>query len=117
MNKELRIKPEEPKFKVGDWAVNKTSKQCIIKKVTSVYNDSVTVGDSTVGINVMLIDDLELWEPKEGDICWFWDKSNIYPRLATFTNNSLGLYYADISKDGFEFCEPFIGKLPTNIKE
>ena len=28
-----RTKPEEPKFKIGDWVVNKTSKQRIIKKV------------------------------------------------------------------------------------
>lgn len=112
-----RIKPEEPKFKVGNWVVNKESKQRIIKKVTSVYSDTVTVGDSTVGINVMLIKDLELWEPKEGDICWFWNKSNIYPRLATFINESLGSYYADTSNDGFDFCEPFIGQLPSYLKE
>ena len=65
-----RIKPEEPQFKVGDWVVNKRSKQRIIKKVTSVYSDTVTVGDSTVGINVMLIKDFELWLPKPGEWCW-----------------------------------------------
>lgn len=72
-----RIKPEEPKFKVGDWVRDKTSKQHTIKKVTSVYSDSVTVVDSTIGINVMLIKDLELWQPKEGELVILKNKNDI----------------------------------------
>ena len=72
-----RIKPEEPKFKVGNWVVNKESKQRIIKKVTSVYSDSVTVGDSTVGINVILIKDLELWKPQLGELVILKNKNDI----------------------------------------
>ena len=117
-----RIKPEKPKFKVGDWVVNKTSKQRIVKKVTSTYSDTVTVGDSEVGINVMLINDLELWQPKPGEWCWFWDiDSN--PTLCQYSKYINGEYEAltinpKYKLQGlFGFCEPFIGIVPTNMKD
>ena len=114
-----RIKPEEPKFKVGDWVVNKTSKQRIIKKVTSTYSDSVTVGNTEVGINVMLINDLELWQPKKGDWCWFWDETLKKPMLLQFERFcSTGFYkYETNNKLNYQYCEPFLGELPTNLKK
>ena len=117
----LRIKPEEPKFKEGDWVVNKTSKQRIIKKVTSVYSDSdtVTVGNSAVGINVMLIKDLELWKPKNNE--YFWYKNDLVKFDETQTNAGVLLHSARgcsyYPSENFEdFCEPFIGQLPSNLK-
>ena len=111
-----RIKPEEPKFKVGDWVRDKTSKQHTIKKVTSVYSDSVTVVDSTIGINVMLIKDLELWQPKEGEWCWFWENSDKRPLLGKLTGiTESGKFFSGWGT--YDYCEPFIGQLPTNLKE
>ena len=110
-----RIKPEEPKFKVGDWVVNKTSKQSIIKKITSTYDDAVTVGDTEVGINVMLINDLELWQPKAGDWCWFWDSGN-FPELRQFKRLLISNKYQSCQTFTYDYCEPFLGKLPTTLK-
>ena len=119
-----RIKPEEPKFKVGDWVVNKTSKQRIIKKVTSVYSDTVTVGDSTVGINVMLIKDCELWQPKPGEWCWFYQNKREIPTLGNlkyFSDKDSFCAYstpkASMSVKYFKHCEPFLGQLPTNLQD
>ena len=117
----INVTPEEPKFKVGDWVVNKTSKQRIVKKITSTYSDTVTVGDSEVGINVMLINDLELWQPKPGEWCWFLNKGRI-PVISQF--HSLEIegnrkYSATFPNTPhpmigyYEYCEPFIGNLPT----
>ena len=116
---EIRIKPEEPKFKVGDWVVNKASKQRIVKKVASIpYGDSVTVGDTEVGINVMLINDLELWQPKAGDWCWFFDSDNFPPKLRQFKRLILSNKYKYESCQGlvYFYCEPFLGQLPTTLK-
>ena len=115
-----RIKPEEPKFKVGDWVVNKTSKQRIVKKITSTtYSDTVTVGNTEVGINVMLINDLELWQPKKGDWCWFWDEILKNPMLLQFERFcSTGFYkYETNNKLNYQYCEPFLGQLPTNLQD
>ena len=107
-------------FKVGDWVINKTSKQRIIKKVTSVYSDTVTVGNPTVGINVMLVKDLELWEPKLGEWCWFWN-FNEMPTLEQFSkyhnlDDHLG-NYETLAVKLYQHCEPFIGELPTYLKD
>lgn len=120
-----RIKLEEPKFKVGDWVENITcTSPRIIKKVVNAPEgyDTVTVGNSDVGINVMLINDLELWQPKPGEWCWFWDiDSN--PTLCQYSKYINGEYEAltinpKYKLQGlFGFCEPFIGIVPTNMKD
>lgn len=121
-----RIKPEESKFKVGDWVVNKTSKQHIVKKVTSITNgDTVTVGDSEVGTNVMLINDLELWKPKKGEYCWFWNKGTTITvlELLEIVDDGNRKYFAAMpnishSLGGYyQYCEPFLGKLPTKLQK
>ena len=109
---ELRIKPERQKFKTGDWVIHNG----VVKRVTKAVDGYIDSLDNEVAV-IMKEESLELWEPKEGDICSFWNKSNIYPRLATFINESLGSYYADTSHDGFDFCEPYLGKLPSNLKQ
>ena len=107
-----RIKPEEPKFKVGDWVVHNGA----IKQVTKAVDGLIDSLDNQVAV-IMKDKSLELWEPKEGESCWFWNNSNIYPKIATFTNKSLGMYYADISNDGFDFCEPYLPRLPSSLKQ
>ena len=109
--KDLRIKPDVHKFKVGDWAVHNG----VIKQVTKAVDGLIDSLDNQVAI-IMKDESLELWEPKEGELCWFWNNSNIYPKIATFTNKSLGMYYADISNDGFDFCEPYLPRLPSSLK-
>ena len=110
----IDVTPEEPKFKVGDWVVNKTSKQHIVKKITSTYSDTVTVGDTEVGINVMLINDLELWKPKKGEYCWFWVDGQDCPDLRKLNKTDKHTSpYITIPIGRYKFCEPFIGNLPT----
>lgn len=106
-----RIKPDMPKFKVGDWVVHNG----VIKQVTKAVDGLIDSLDNQVAV-IMKDESLELWEPKDGDLCWFWNNSNIYPKIATFTNKSLGMYYADISNDGFDFCEPYLPRLPSSLK-
>lgn len=125
----VRIKPEAPKFKVGDWVRGKTSKQHTIKKVTSVYSDSVTVVDSTIGINVMLIKDLELWQPKEGEWCWVGYKLMKFNKLIKEDySTTFEFIFPNRDADGYKIkehilerhlqvVEPFVGQLPSYLKE
>lgn len=121
---DYRIKPEKPKFKVGDWVENITCTSTrIIKQVVNAPEgyDTVTVGNIDVGINVVLINDLELWQPKPGEWCWFWEIGST-PTLGQYSKYINGEYeaitiYPKYKLQGlFSFCEPFIGKLPTYIK-
>ena len=59
---------------------------------------------------------LELWQPKVGEWCWFWDENYTTSILAKFENISNGLFVENHGNI-FEYCEPFIGQLPTHLKD
>lgn len=68
---------------------------------------------------------LELWRPKEGEWCWFWDNDDL-PFLLQATGEmvktSNGYLYFSKQKqrhgnDASSNCEPFIGELPSFLKE
>ena len=121
---EIRIKPEEPKFKVGDWVVeiHSTTKAQVLElfgnqiRVKFCYPDAIITTDSS---------DFIPWVPKKGECCWFWNKETTITILelleivedgnrkyfAAMPNipHSLGGYY--------QYCEPYIGQLPSVIKD
>ena len=67
--KNLRIKPEEPKFKIGDWVQRKGYSTIIqINAVDDTYVHSNTSEHYK-------IDNVELWEPKYTELCVFWNNS------------------------------------------
>lgn len=115
----LRIKPEEPKFKEGDWVIHNGE----YKKVTKVIDDCIDSLDDQPAV-ISKFDVLELWKPKNKE--YFWYKNDLVKFDETHTNAGLLLQSARGSSnygcsyypsENFEnFCEPFIGKLPSNLK-
>ena len=122
-----RIKPEEPKFKVGDWVIHNG----VVKQVTKVVDGLIDCLDNKVAV-IMKEESLELWEPKPGEWCWVFNKLRGIPvlrRVVRVENNFKNRYdnvkftkavrvgredYLD-EEVGYRFCEPFIGQLPTSI--
>ncbi len=119
-----RIKPEEPKFKVGDWVVeiHSTTKAQVLElfgnqiRVKFCYPDAIITTDSS---------DFIPWVPKKGDWCWFLNKSRI-PVISQF--HSLEIegnrkYSATFPNTPhpmigyYDYCEPFIGNLPTTLQK
>ena len=65
-----RIKPEEPKFKVGDWVRDLRDNSVFqINSVNFNLNLSITNG---VYIH---------WQPKPGEWCWFYQSKREIPTL------------------------------------
>ena len=100
-----RIKPEEPKFKVGDWVRNKKRKH---KPFMVTSSDLETDSPNYVKI------DCELWQPQPGEWCWYskWDK-------IVCVESYLCKYVLDMNEVEPEYkhkYEPFIGQLPTYLK-
>lgn len=98
-----RIKPDEPKFKVGDWVVRLRNNR-VMQFHLSCEQDS-----------------FELWKPKVGEWCWFWNKLSNHmqdiPQLLQFKSidNHVRPYLT--SPNGrFGYCEPFIGTLPQELQ-
>ena len=115
MEKELN-RPEEPKFKVGDWVIH--NGKC--KRVTKVVDGLIDSLDNQVAV-IMKEESLELWKPKEEE--YFWYKNDlvkfdeIKPNCGTLLESVRGCSYYTAEANYKEYCEPFIGQLPTNIKE
>ena len=95
------------KFKVGDW----------VRHNGQVYNLEWEVEDGSI-----IDDEAELWQPKEGEWCWFKGVIDINYNEPSFL---FGRYNYDnfFRMDGLEHqiefteVEPFIGTLPSFIKD
>ena len=109
--REYRIKPEEPKFKVGDWVIDKKRKH-----KPFMVTSSDLEADSPNYVKI----DCELWQPKPGEFCWFWNFTGM-PRLEQFSkyydlDGHLG-NYETLTTELYHYCEPFIGQLPTYLRK
>ena len=112
---ELRIKPEKPKFKKGDWVIHNGE----YKQVTKAVDGYINSLDNQVAV-IMKEESLELWKPKPDEWCWFWNFGDM-ATLEQFKkyhdlNDHLG-NYETLTIKLYQHCEPVIGKLPTNIKK
>jgi hypothetical protein len=56
------------------------------------------------------------WQPKPGEWCWFWDTKAFAPCLGQFEQMN-GRKYRDTESRNWDFCELFIGELPSYLKE
>lgn len=108
-----RIKPEEPKFKVGDW-----------------ITDGIEVWQHKENCRVKNQINWNLWQPKPGEWCWVYDKTTRIPVLKKFvcmntkgeTDYTTAFPYEVENIDPssilhFRYIEPFIGQLPTILKD
>ena len=107
-----RIKPDEPKFKVGDFVKftdisNKHPQQIIKIEDEIVYTE----------FNKCLLTQLILWTPIKGEWCWFYDivsvKSAALAQFKEINNN----YFMSITDTSWKCCEPFLNSLPSYLKD
>ena len=108
-----RIKPESPKFEVGDW-VRDLRDNGIFQINSENFNLNLSI---TNGVYVH-------WQPKPGEWCWFHNGISSSLVFAMFYNsNSFGYWIDEDECDiitnsefyTYKYCEPFTGNLPTII--
>ena len=113
--KDLRIKPEH-KFKVGNWVIHNG----VAKRVTKAVDGYIDSLDNEVAV-IMKEESLELWEPE--DEKYFWYKNDLVrfhetqANLGLLLESARGCSYYPAEKNFEDYCEPFIGKLPSNLKQ
>ena len=112
----------EQMFKVNDWVrIIATGK---LTKIPSKHCSSTTLGCIEFGGQQYFSDDIELWQPKEGEWCW------LNKELAKITSKDKDGYVTFLKSNGTysayhkidtnfisKYCEPFIGELPTLLKD
>lgn len=99
--KEIKEFPEEPTYK--RFIFSSTKETWI-----DIYNDEIDT------------DGWKPWQPKLGEWCWFWN-FNEMPTLEQFSkyhnlDDHLG-NYETLAVKLYQHCEPFIGELPTYLKD
>ena len=109
-----RTKPEEPKFKVGDWVRDLRDNR--VFQINSVNFNLKLSTKNTVYVH---------WQPKIGEWCWFWNKDRLHTvaQLVEVCNEGNRKYFASIPNKPhqlggyYENCEPFLGHLPTKLQK
>lgn len=106
--KHYRVKPEGPQFKVGDWICQDTT---YVMKVNRITDYAYHSNDG----KAIKLENAKLWKPKPGEWCWYskWDK-------IVCVEFYLCKFVLDMNEVEPEFkhkYEPFIGELPTFLKD
>ncbi len=117
-----RIKPDEPKFKVGDFVTHESLK--ITRQITKVNDDFIYFKEGSWALPHVegFSNKLILWTPVKGEWCWFWDKCTPHrPTLRQYDIFPEGYgeenMFHDSEQNPFDFCEPFLNSLPSYLKD
>ena len=122
-------------FKIGDWVKSTKHPHLRPIQINSIYESNTRPG--ILGLKfegiVLYSDECELWQPQSGEWCWFLNYKNDLPRLRKFISASnpfdrptvytthpdpttkMSRAYCGI--ESYSYCEPFIGQLPTILKD
>ena len=109
-----KIKPEEPKFKVGDW-IRDLRDNSIFQINSENFNLKLS---TTNGVYIH-------WQPKLGEWCWFLnkDKAPVLMQFNSLEADGNRKYSATFPNTPhpfisyYDYCEPFLGQLPTNLQD
>ena len=103
-------------FKVGDWV----SIDGCNYYVHEEHNGNGNISKDVVNNLYTYGRDVELWQPKVGEWCWFKDEKNTIGSLTQLVGiEEDGTYYGYSScgiPDKAPCVEPFIGELPSFLK-
>ena len=111
-----RIKPDEPKFKVGDFVRyihHKTSPRAL--EINNINGGRYYFINSEMSC---LEHELEPWTPVKNEWCWFYDNpnSNKYCNLSQSGEFNVR-YFKTNCGTSWNFCEPFLNSLPSYLKD
>ena len=107
-----RIKPDEPEFKVGDWITVNGPTGTFTECISGIADDTYTLS----GTNICYKSQASKWEPKEDEVCIFWDNHSAGAFIDKFkylSNN--GKYHTE--RSFWITCMPFTGILPPHMKD
>ena len=109
-----RIKPDEPKFKVGDFVRYIHSNTPKALEINNINGGRYYFINSEMSC---LEHELEPWTPVKGEWCWFYDRScNKYAYVAQFKEKNKQYFISNTDKY-WNFCEPFLNSLPSYLKD
>ena len=102
-------------YTIGNWV---TFEDGTNHQITGKSNLSYAFDNNfSCGFETRTVLSMKLWEPKPEDWCWFYNSIG-NPIFAKFDQMEEGICYKPVGYTTyFEYCEPFIGQLPSICKE
>ena len=115
-----RIKPEEPEFKVGDFVryIHTNSPKPL--RIININCERYYFENAEF---ILRVDEIEKWEPREGEVCIFWKEASEYNRAVIgrlkqiLPNGNYVMDYGSGCTVTYSKCMPFTGVLPPHMKE
>lgn len=115
-----RIKPEEPKFKIGDYVryIHTNSPKPL--RIININCERYYFENAEI---ILRVDEIEKWEPKEGEVCIFWEEDSEYNRAIIgrlkriLSNGNYIMDYGSGCTVTYSMCMPFTGILPPHMKD
>ncbi len=109
-----RIKPDGPKFKVGDFVRYVHSTPAKALEINNIDGNRYYFTNSEMSC---LKHELEPWTPVKGEWCWFYDsKSSKYAIVSQF-KETWNAEFISITDAYWKFCEPFLNSRPSYLKD
>ena len=109
-----RIKPDEPKFKVGDFVRYIHSTPAKALEINNINGNRYYFTNSEMSC---LEHELEPWTPIKDEWCWFCDsKSSKYAIVSQF-KEKWNAEFISITDAYWKFCEPFLNSRPSYLKD
>ena len=108
-----RIKPDEPEFKIGDYVryIHANSPKPL--QISNINCERYYFENAEI---ILRLDEIEKWEPREGEVCIFWNNDSNTAVIAKLRYIvSTGTYRTEHSY--WDNCMPFTGALPPHIKD
>ena len=94
-------------YKPGDWLIDIKGNQRPLNTIFKVEDEYTRYRAA----------DVRPWRPKPRAWCWFYNSIG-NPIFAKFDQMEEGICYKPVGYTTyFEYCEPFIGQLPSICKE
>jgi hypothetical protein len=59
---------------------------------------------------------IEVWEPQEGEWCWFWDNNSEYVAHLSKYSDIKGKFFNSYDGCAWDNCAKFMGELPEHLK-
>ena len=118
--KMLRIKPEEPEFKIGDYVryIHANSPKPL--QISNINCERYYFENSEI---ILRVDEIEKWEPQVGEWCTLPNGYNgftvskfISKEFHNDVKITLAIFENGETSD-IVYVEPFIGTLPTHLKD
>ena len=111
-----RIKPDEPKFKVGDFVRYVHSTPAKALEINNINGNRYYFTNSEMSC---VEHELEPWTPVKDEWCWFYDNPNKdkYCNLSKSGGESNGRCFKTNCGTPWNFCEPFLNSLPSYLKD